>query len=173
MKLELMYDNPDPTYYGDDEEPPYAYSEGVFNTYKELLEDVDAHWDYRAFYRLFIAFCDNDCPTKEERRCLANLNEKFKNDLAKIEHRKKLIEEIEGKWLALKLRYYNDPDVPPKFINVYANYYLLNRDADINLAPGVQGGLYIDFPDGYVPSESDKEALEYLNEKFKNRNNIN
>lgn len=39
IKLELMYDNPSPTYYGDGEEPLYAYSEGKFNTYNELLEE--------------------------------------------------------------------------------------------------------------------------------------
>lgn len=166
MKLELRYENSCPSYHGDeesDDDLDWYYTQGVFDSYQELLKFTDDNCDWRMFSELYIDFPDEYSPTKEERQYMENLNKTFKKNLDEIETREKLLEDVESKKLALKLHYHNDIDV---LINVYNNYYMLMKDVEHDCSYGIYDGLYIVFPDGYVPTQDEIKGLELLNKKF-------
>lgn len=165
MKLELRYDNPDPSYHSEEnEELQWYFPQGQFDSYQELLEAAIKQWDWRAFYRLYIAFTDNDCPTKEETQALETLNKTFREDLLKIEARQQLIEAVEKRKLVCRLRAFEDQ--PDKICGTYNNYYLLLKDVKDNYAYQVYDGLYAAFLDDYKPKDWEIQALKDLNEKF-------
>lgn len=166
MKLELRYDNPNPSYHGEEnEELQWYFPEGQFDSYHELLSYAIKHWNWRAFYRLYIAFADNYCPTKEEKQALETLNETFRGDLIEVKNKSKLIEEIEQKKLVCRLKAFEDQ--PDKICGTYNNYYLLMKAVEEKYSYQVYDGLYVAFPDDYNPNENELKGLEYLNEKFK------
>lgn len=165
MKLELRYDNPCPSYHGEeDEELQWYFPQGQFDTYQELLDAAVNRWNWRAFYRLYIEFADNYRPTKEEIEALETLNETFQKDLLKAEAKNKLLEEIEKRNLVCRLR--ASEDQPDKICGTYNNYYMLLKDVEENYAYQVYDCLYVAFPDDYKPIDNEVKGLEYLNEKF-------
>lgn len=91
MKLELMYEC-DPTLYGD-EDDYISYdtdlSQGVFDTYEQLLEWAVSHWDYRAYYALYIRVPDDERWEVDTKKKLDELNERFREDLLRSECEKK------------------------------------------------------------------------------------
>lgn len=166
MKLELRYDNPSPSYHGEEnEELQWYFPEGQFESYQELFESAIKQWDYRAFDSLYISFTDDECPTKEEEQSLERLNETFREDLLKVETKLRLIEEIGNRNLVCRLRSFEDK--PDKICGTYNNYYLLMKDVEENYAYQIYDGLYVAFPNDYNPSKNELKGLEWLNEKFK------
>lgn len=169
MKLELRYDNPNPSYHGiENEELQWYFPQGQFDSYQELLDFAITHWDWHAFYRLYIAFADNVCLTKDEAQTLETLNETFEKDLKKIEIEKQNLEKIENYTLVLRMhdRFDLDPDPIGKKCGTYKNYFSLMKSVSEKYMYQLYDGLYITFQDDYVPVQWEIEALKKLNEKF-------
>lgn len=164
MKLELRYDNPSPTCYGDGVEPEWYFNEGQFDSYKELLAFTEEHWDWRAFEHLYISFADECCPTKDEEKALETLNETFKRDLAKIKIKEQGLENV--KKMSLVCRKKANGFEPDEVCGTYDNYYKLMNDVENHYPYQVFPRLYITFPDGYVPDANDIISLENLNAEF-------
>lgn len=164
MKLELRYDNPSPTYYGDGVEPEWYFDEGQFDSYQELLAFTEKHWNWRAFWHLYISFADECCPTKDEEKALETMNETFKRDLAKIEIKERGLENVKNKSLVCRMKAIQDQ--PDGVCGTYENYYKLMNDVSENYAYQVYSRLYITFPDEYVPDANDMINLENLNAEF-------
>ena len=165
MKLELRYDNLGPSCHGEqNEELQWYFPQGQFDSYQELLESAIKQWNWRAFYRLYIEFAGNGCPTREEKHALKALNETFQEDLLKAESKRQLLEEAEKKCLVCRLRAFEGQ--PDKICGTYNNYFLLMKDVEENYAYQVYDGLYVAFPDDYKPNQNELKGLEYLNEEF-------